>query len=168
MLTPASVVDGLRITEIMYHPPENPAGNPLAEFVELANVGDADLNLNLVRFTNGIDFTFPNRILAPGEYMVVIKDREAFEGEYGEAVATAGIYAGSLDNGGERIQLETAAGEIIHNFRYDDEWHPSSDGAGFSLTIVDVNGADANRWSEPDGWRASATSGGSPGEADEE
>jgi hypothetical protein len=166
VLTPASVVDGLRITEIMYHPPENPAGNPLAEYIELTNVGDADLNLNLVRFTNGIDFTFPSRVLTPGEHIVVIKDREAFEEEYGDTVATAGVFAGSLDNGGERIQLETAAGEVIHDFRFDDVWYPTTDGAGYSLTVIDEASADATAWNTPEGWRASTASGGSPGEAD--
>ncbi|MBC8469759.1 MAG: lamin tail domain-containing protein, partial [Planctomycetes bacterium] len=64
------VVDNLRITEIMYNP-----FNPNTEYVELQNVGAGTINLNLVKFTNGIDFTFPNIELAGNEYVVVVQDR---------------------------------------------------------------------------------------------
>jgi hypothetical protein len=49
------VAESLRISEIMYHPAEDPN----AEFVELTNIGTQTINLNLVQFTRGIDYTFP-------------------------------------------------------------------------------------------------------------
>ncbi|MCD6394342.1 MAG: lamin tail domain-containing protein, partial [Planctomycetes bacterium] len=63
------VAESLRITEIMYHPTDatqaekDAAGDPNLvdedfEFIELKNIGTAAINLNLVHFTDGIDFTF--------------------------------------------------------------------------------------------------------------
>ncbi|MFC1633854.1 CotH kinase family protein, partial [Planctomycetota bacterium] len=72
------VAENLRITEIMYHPQILiDIGEPNEEFIELTNIGAETLNLNLVRFTNGFDFTFPSLDLVPGEYIVVVQDIEA-------------------------------------------------------------------------------------------
>jgi len=158
------VAENLRITEIMYHPQaRTDAGEPNEEFIELTNVGAETINLNLVRFTNGIDFTFPNMDLAPGEHIVIVQDRTAFEAHYSNRIRVAGQYSGTLSNAGERIALTDAAGQTILDFSYGDRWHSLTDGEGFSLTIIDASDADLNRWDEKDAWRASAYSGGSPG-----
>jgi hypothetical protein len=55
------LVESLRITEIMYHPRNTGNINdPNEEFIELKNIGPDTLNLNQVRFTEGIHFTFPD------------------------------------------------------------------------------------------------------------
>ncbi|MBN2181917.1 MAG: lamin tail domain-containing protein [Sedimentisphaerales bacterium] len=115
------VAENLRITEIMYHP-QNPAepNDPNEEFIELTNIGSETINLNLVKFTKGINFTFPNIELAPGEYTVVVQDKEAFETKYGSGINIAGQYSGKLDNAGERIRLADAAGQTILDFSYKD------------------------------------------------
>ena len=63
------VGDALRITEIMYHPSPDPSGtitdDDLFEYIELQNVGSSPINLQNVRFTTGITFTFPSMVLAP-------------------------------------------------------------------------------------------------------
>ena len=59
------VGENLRITEIMYHPEDE--NDPNTEFVELKNIGAEPINLNMVGFTNGIDFTFPSLALGPNE-----------------------------------------------------------------------------------------------------
>ncbi|MHC4243872.1 MAG: lamin tail domain-containing protein, partial [Planctomycetota bacterium] len=152
----------LRITEIMYNP-----YNPNTEYVELKNIGAETVNLNLVKFTNGIDFTFPNMELAPNEYVVVVQDREAFETRYGQRINIAGEYSGKLNDGGERIRLEDAIGQIILDFDYKDGWHSITDGDGFSLTVIDPVNTDPYGWNEKDSWRASAYLSGSPGEDDD-
>ena len=155
------VVDNLRITEIMYNP-----FNPNTEYVELQNVGAGTINLNLVKFTNGIDFTFPNIELAGNEYVVVVQDREAFETRYGTALNIAGEYSGRLNDGGERIRLEDAIGQVILDFDYKDGWRSITDGDGFSLTVIDPANTEPYDWNEKDSWRASAYLSGSPGEDD--
>ncbi len=165
------VKDNLRITEIMYHP-QNTAGqdDPNEEFIELKNIGAETINLNLVKFTNGIDFTFPSAVLAPGEYVVVVQDSNAFEARYstepGTEINTAGQYTGKLANNGERIRLEDAMGQTILDFKYKDGWYDGADGQGPSLTIVDPANPDPNSWGEKESWQASDVVGGSPGRDD--
>ncbi len=159
------VAENLRITEIMYHPPDT--GSPSdanQEFVELANIGAETINLNLARFTNGIEFTFPSIELSAGKYILVVRDQAAFYARYPEfAGVIAGQYSGSLANDGERIRLEDAVGQTILDFKYSDAWREITDGQGFSLTIVNPANPDINSWGEKDAWRASAFYGGSPG-----
>ncbi len=157
------VVDNLRITEIMYHPREWPPVDPNTEFIELRNIGLESINLNLVKFTNGIQFTFPNVIIDPNQYIVVVKDSNAFETEYGTGINTVGEYEGKLDNAGERIRLVDALGTNVLDFEYKDGWRSVTDGEGYSLTINDEFNPDPNSWGEKDCWSASIIQGGSPG-----
>ncbi|HPC95082.1 MAG TPA: lamin tail domain-containing protein [Sedimentisphaerales bacterium] len=150
------VAESLRISEIMYHPLD-----PNAEYVELTNVGSVPINLNRVRFTDGIDFTFSDVELTPGGHVLVVKELAAFEANHGAGLPIAGQYAGSLSNAGERIELCDAAGTVIQAVRYRDDWYGITDGAGFSLTARSLGGTDA--WNHHDAWRPSATAGGSPG-----
>jgi len=119
--------------------------------------------LNLVKFTNGIDFTFPGLELAPGEYVVVVQDRDAFEARYGTEIFIAGQYTASLANGGERIRLEDAIGQTILDFSYKDGWYDGTDGQGYSLTIINQNNPNPDSWDQKNSWRPSAYTGGSPG-----
>jgi len=153
------VMESLRISELMYHPLD-----PNAEFIELTNVGTETINLALVRFTQGIDFTFPAMDLAPGQYVLVVGDVAAFESVYGKGLSVAGPYSGSLSNGREQIQLCDALGRIIVDFTYEDNWYALTDGQGYSLTVVDVK-ADPSGLSSAGPWRPSARKGGSPGRA---
>ena len=132
------VAENLRITEIMYHPKNTGNINdPNTEYIELRNIGPDTLNLNLVKFTEGIDFTFPAIELESGQDIVVVKDIAAFETKYGTSVDKTGPYTGSLANDGERIKLVDAIGRTILEFEYGDGWYPITDGDGFSLTIIE-------------------------------
>ena len=161
------VAESLRISEILYHPADtgNP-DDPNAEFIELTNIGAEIINLSLVRFTKGIDFTFPSLELAPGGHCLLVKDVAAFEARYSPALPVAGQYAGSLSNAGERIELRDALGRVIHSFRYDDDWYKATDGAGFSLTVVDPAAGEPNALDDPSFWLPSSQPGGSPGTRD--
>jgi hypothetical protein len=155
------VAESVRISEIMYHP-----ADPNAEFVELTNIGDQSVNLNLVRFCDGIEFTFPSFVLAPGSYCLVVQDLAAFEARYGPGLPVAGRYTGALNNAGERIELRDAVGRTIHSFAYRDDWYGSTDGKGFSLTLVSPQTVDPNSLGDKAAWRPSVNRGGSPGAAD--
>ena len=163
-----SIPDKLRITELMYHPQDtgNP-DDPNEEFVELKNISGAAINLNLVKFTNGIDFTFGDIEVPAGGLVVVVKNRTAFDAQYPAfSGVIAGEYSGSLQNDGERIELQDAIGQTALDFEYGDHWRPITDGDGFSLTIIDPYNSDTSTWEEKDSWRASAYVGGSPGSDD--
>ena len=148
----------------MYHPPDtgNP-NDPNTEFIELTNIANQSINLNLVRFTDGIDYTFPSFELPAGGYCLVVKDLVAFQAKYGTKLPVVGEYAGSLDNGGERLELVDAVGQVIESFTYDDSWFKNTDGSGYSLVVKDPKVSDLNRLDDEEAWRPSVTVGGSPG-----
>jgi hypothetical protein len=161
------VAESLRISEMMYHPADTgDANDPNTEFIELTNVGPQTIDLNLVRFTDGVEFTFPSFELTPAGYCLVVRDIAAFERKYGPGLPVAGQYAGNLSNAGEQIELRDAAGTIIHRFRFDDRWFPTTDGAGFSLTVKDPADTDPNILVDKSAWRPSTRTGGSPGADD--
>ncbi|MHC4370328.1 MAG: lamin tail domain-containing protein [Planctomycetota bacterium] len=155
------IAENLRITEIMYNPTD-----PNEEFIELRNIGAETINLNLVGFADGIDFTFPALDLAAGEHVVAVRDENAFEAKYGAAVNVAGQYSGALNNAGERIILEDAIGRTVLDFTFEDCWRSLTDGEGFSLTVIDPADPDPNSWNEKSSWRPSAYMAGSPGHDD--
>ena len=165
------VAENLRITEIMYNPQSlgllteniNILDDPNTEFIELKNIGTQSINLNFVRFTNGIEFTFPDVDLAPGEYILIVEDIDAFTNKYGPSLNIAGEYFGSLNNAGERIELLDAAGSIIHDFKYSDGWFNITDGMDFSLVVIDPLNTDPSAFSDKSTWRPSTGPGGSPG-----
>jgi len=153
------VAESLRITELMYHP-----ATPQTEFIELMNIGGTTIDLHGVRFTCGVEFTFPRVLLDPGEYVLVVQDPSEFAGRYDTADLTiAGQYTGRLDNAGETIELQDAVGSVIHRFDYQDGWYGSTDGRGYSLSVKDPTDPDMTRWGRKSGWQPSAAPGGSPG-----
>jgi hypothetical protein len=161
------VAESLRLSEIMYHPASTGDPNdPNTEYIELTNIGTQTINLNLVRFTEGVQFTFPSVELAPAGYCLVVRDLAAFEHRYAPGLPVVGQYAGNLSNAGEQLELQDAAGKVIHSFRFNDGWFSTTDGAGFSLTLKDPAGTDPNNLSDKSVWRPSARSGGSPGAGD--
>ncbi|MEN6578883.1 MAG: lamin tail domain-containing protein [Phycisphaerales bacterium] len=161
------VAESLRISEIMYHPADaGDPSDPNTEFIELTNIGSEPINLNLVRFTEGIEFTFPSVVLLPGEYLLAVKDLAAFETKYGPDLPIAGQYEGTLSNAGERIRLQDAAGQVIHDFQFQDGWYDSTDGAGRSLVIQDPATTDPTSFGDRTAWRPSAKNNGSPGSED--
>jgi hypothetical protein len=168
--------DFLRVTEIHYNPaapsPSEEAqgfsDNDAFEFLELANLGGQTLDIGGIRFTEGIVFSFAGAdvtTLAPGERLVVVADRAAFEARYGAAVNVAGSYGldDPLLNGGDHLVLVDQFGVTIQDFSYGDSgsWPSRADGCGASLVIRDTEGD----YNDGANWRSSTEYGGSPGEA---
>ncbi len=155
--------ENLRITEVMY----DPIGGSGFEYVELQNVGDEVIDLDGVRISEGIDYTFGDVSLSPDEYLVIVNNLNDFRSRYGDGVNVAGEFDGSLGNDGERIRMRLPEPYItnILDFSYDDTWYPETNGGGFSLVIVDPLGPRGN-WAIKPGWRASNFISGSPGGAD--
>ena len=152
----------------MYHP----SGDNLAEYIELLNISSSDtLNLEEVRFTQGVEFNFTGSAivsLAPGERVLIARDLAAFETAYGANHPVAGVFANgtALSNGGERLKLEDANNGTILEFAYDDQppWPVAPDQSGYSLVLIAPHTHPDQALSE--NWRASLQSGGSPGGAD--
>jgi len=159
----------LRVSEIMYNPAPDAADpsidNDDFEFIELVNTSDTtSLDLENVRFTQGIEFTFPQISLGAGERVVVVRNLDAFQQRYGTEIRVAGEYGNfKLSNAGETLRLEDATGALIQELTYNDTWYRSTDGGGFSLEVLDVTNADPAHFSQADAYLPSIASGGTPG-----
>lgn len=171
--TPAQAA--LRITELSYHPAGPTAGESTAissvvaddfEFIELRNTGAAALTLAGARFTKGIDYTFPaGTSLAAGARLVLAANVPAFQLRYPDAPVSFGPWLGSLDNGGEEIEIVDAAGEVVLDFTYDDAWYPPTDGSGRTLVVSD-DAPTHNGYGQPGHWAISGAASGTPGAGD--
>ncbi|RIK79329.1 MAG: hypothetical protein DCC68_13495 [Planctomycetota bacterium] len=161
----SSPADTLRVTEVMYNAEQ---GNDY-DFIELKNTAPAAVNLQGVTIEGGITFTFPLLNLNPNQYVVVAANEAAFRARYGTVPNLAGEYSGNLNNSGEQILLKSGSplfGTIL-DFTYSDLWHPSTDGEGRSLVIVNPAAATST-WNSGASWRPSNLDGGSPGADDNE
>ncbi len=160
---PAAVnlINGLRITEIMYHP----VGTADEEFIELQNVSSRSLDVTEVRIRGGISYTFPPLVLDPGEVIVLANDLAAFQALYGNQINVVGEFSGNLSNGGEEIELkvplplEVDILRFTYNDNPDQNWPTEPDGFGPSLVIIDTEGD----YNDGANWRALIVAGGTPG-----
>ena len=164
---PPQDFSGLRLTEIMYHPPAlgSVEGDEF-EFLELKNTGAHALALGGLAFTAGVGFTFTNgTTLAPGQFFVLARNPSQFAAKY-PGVSVQGAYSGRLDNGGETLTLAQPSGGTVLSVTYSDfaPWPILADGGGFSL--VPASASDNSDPNRADHWRASSLAGGSPGADD--
>jgi hypothetical protein len=169
----------LTITEINYNPAGPTAAELVAipgvanddfEFVEILNTGTQSVDLIGVELTNGVTFDFTTGAiasLAPGEYMLVVADQGAFELRYGTGLPVAGVYNGSLNNGGERVTLVDGRDETLFSVEYDDGrlWPQTADGVGATIELIHPAGTPATLADKHYMWRGSTGFGGSPGVA---
>jgi len=143
------------ITEIAY----NPRSDADAEYVELYNQGGSGVTLSVLndasaswRFVDdpdnpGLDYKFPSNTtltLGVGKYLLLVKDLTAFTAVFGapsgpdlQAVLVwTDVDAGSLSNGGEKLELQKPLASDPSNYirvdrvNYDDEapWPTAPDG----------------------------------------
>ncbi len=163
----AALLANLRITEVMF----NPNGSGDNEFIELQNIGTATLDLSGVRFTNGLEYTFPSgSTLASGGFVVVARSRTAFAARYPAAVArlAPGVFVGALDNSTETLALTLPAPWYVHivSFRYQASWSSLAANSGYSLVVRSPATALPQHYDERTTWRASTAVNGNPGAAD--
>ena len=161
----------LVISEINYHPYKPTKVEELEvssdrddyEFIEFFNSGNKAIDLTGLRFDLGVNFTFSdNTILASGQYLLLIRNRDAFESRYGARNVQIQEYTGRLSNDGEQLRIVNDDSETIIDFTYNDQlpWPKPADGEGATLSL------SGNVISNPSNWSQSRTFGGSPGEAE--
>lgn len=177
----AAAPDTLRVAEVHYNPAQPSSEEIIAgfddkddfEFIELINAGSQTIDVTNVRFvqqeiegeTQGVAFDFSTSSitrLAPGQRILVVEDLAAFRFRYGDDLPVAGEWSGGLGNGGETVRLQIAD-QLLQEFTYDDGWHPTTDGEGYSLEVIDPSLPDLSVWNAAAGWRPSTTIGGTPG-----
>ncbi len=139
----------LVITEIMYNPPEQ--GTDSLEFIELYNNDMVAVSLEGFYFSKGVDFTFPDVVIEPGEYLLVAYDAQAIQNTLG--VNAYQWTGGALSNSGEELELSDPYGVVQDHVLYDSEapWPALCDGFGPSLTLCYPDQDNAL----PESWNAS-------------
>ncbi|MEM7390972.1 MAG: lamin tail domain-containing protein, partial [Verrucomicrobiota bacterium] len=130
--------DDLVINEIMYN-----ALDPFGDFIEIHNRSTTDTyHLGGLRL-NGVDFTFPQgTFIGPEGFVVVTENTAIYAAIYTNIEVVVGTYDGSLDNGGENLQLLQPNGTnwiVLDDVRYDNllPWPAAADGSGPSLQLID-------------------------------
>jgi hypothetical protein len=163
------LVNDIVINEIMYHPL---SGDSNDEYVELYNRGAKGVDLSRWRFTEGIDYRFPNGAYIPaGGYVVVAKNAAHLMTNYAQLNGnnTVGNFQGNLANSGEHLALAkpeplvSTNNQIIETnrmyvvveevtFGQGGRWGQWADGGGSSLELVDAhsNHRWAANWADSD------------------
>lgn len=130
----------LVINEIMMQPEV-----PGAEFVEIHNRSEStffDLTGYRLR---GVAFDFaPGTVIAPGAFLLVVRDAAVFAATYGSTLPVAGTYPGVLQPEGEQLRLVKLATanepeRLISEVTYSSAppWPQAAAGGGASLQLVD-------------------------------
>src|SRR6266508_4374105 len=149
---PAQVV----ISEILYHPVEEPAfsanGSPVLdlyedvhEFVEIYNTSATAVDLAGWKLAGGIAYNFPsNAVIQAGEYRVIARNpaRLAAVSVYGLALANLfGPYTNQLGNAKDTIRLRDAGGNVEDAVSYSAEfpWAISADALGANEDWTGIN-----------------------------
>lgn len=168
----AAGLGNLAITKIQYRPSAPTADERAAGFVEAAefafleimNVSAAPIDLDGTHFGAGIEFTFADTILAPGERALLVANRAAFEFRHGSKLRVIGVFedGSGLSMVGERIALLDRNGDGIADFQYESAapWPaPASNGGAIVLVRPGKNPVPG----DPSNWRNSGSSDGAPG-----
>ena len=173
-----SSAEAIVINEIMYHSrlTEWKEDDP-AEYIELYHAGKKPVSLESWKFSSGVRYTFPAVTVAPGDFLIVAADPEAFRKKHPSVATVLGPFRGRLSNGGEQITLEDADERTVDEITYADSgrwaervstklkgnddwiWRAPHDGGGKSLSLK----CPVANNEHGEHWAASNANGGTPG-----
>ena len=154
-------VHALVISEVMYHSDE--FDDQPFEYIEFYNENPDPFDLSGYLMCNGVSMEFPANTWIHGKsFLVICNNLTSFQAKYGTEIEAIAWDLGTLDNGGERVEICNAAGRIVLSLRYNDRdsWPSAADGTGHSLELR----SPFLPQDDPDSWRISEDLGGTPGE----
>lgn len=149
------------ITEIMANP-SPPVQLPDAEYVELYNRTEHDLNLLGWKFSTATTVReLPYGVIEAGSYVILCHENsvDKFK-EYGNVIGVAGFP--SLAITGTTLSLQFRNGNYLHTVSYSNNWFKEDfkRSGGWSLEMIDIN----NPCGEKNNWQGSVDMrGGTPG-----
>ncbi|MBK8944156.1 MAG: lamin tail domain-containing protein [Ignavibacteriae bacterium] len=128
--------------------------------MEIYNRGKSSVNLNNFKFSGDINFTFENATIASGEYLIVAKNKNVYEGNNYKVFQW---HNGNLKNFLGNISLFDNYDNIIDFVNYDNKywWPQEPNGKGPSLELQNIS--YENMVSK--NWKSSNSVGGSPGKS---
>ncbi len=162
--TPASPADRLVINEIMADPTV-----PGASYVELYN-SDPGFAFDLAGYRlNGLGYRFRDgAVIAPGQYLLLVKNRTAFSSVYGSGVNVFDEFPGNLQTDGETLSLiksgSTPAEDVVVDaVKYENQapWPSGSGTRDNALQLVDParDNSRVSNWATSSEWRQATSSG---------
>ena len=149
------------ITEIMADP--SPViGLAEAEYVEIFNSGNRNIQLNNLILSNGsADVQLPSYLMSPGEYicLVDVEDAGLFDASI-NLLSVNGLPA--IRNSDGLLSLSANGGDLINSQSYSEDWYGDNikKEGGYSLEMINPNAAclDEENWIG-----SQSLSGGTPG-----
>ncbi|SVA33147.1 uncharacterized protein METZ01_LOCUS86001, partial [marine metagenome] len=134
------------INEI-HHDPD--VKTELVEFIELHNTAAEPVDLSGWVIGDAVVFTFPDGSkIGGGGFVVVTHNPAQFKAKFGGS--PLGPWLGKLDNGGERIELRDATGQLVDRVRYrlGFPWPIVGDPPGYSIELIhpDLDNNDGHNW----------------------
>ncbi|OGU48233.1 MAG: hypothetical protein A2000_11285 [Ignavibacteria bacterium GWB2_36_8] len=147
----------LIINEIHY----NPMDGDNYEFVEIVNAGESTININNFKFIGDISYQFEDEIIASGEYFILAKDKNLYEGR---GYKVYQWQSGGLQNNQGNLLFLDDKGNTLDFVNYDNPtvggwWPKEPDGFGPSLELQNTSLENMVSHS----WRSSYNDGGTPG-----
>ena len=156
---------GVVINEIHYNPSLDLGYEDADyEFVELYNYTDHDIDITGWSLaSNEIHYELGHHVLGSGEYALLCRNADAYEG-------CIGHHGGALYNDGDQLWLRDAHHNVIDYVLYDDgqddhdEFPPQADAEGPSIELINPSLAYGNdHSSDGSDWQASSQINGTPG-----
>lgn len=155
---PQSPTASAVINEVHYRPARGGV-----EFIELANPNATATDISGWSIP-AVDLTIqPGTVIPAGAYVVFVADDVGFRAAYPTGRRfVGGEYDGALANSGETVELWDS-GRLVDTVTYSPAtpWPVAANGGGPSLELTRVDADNAL----PGSWRASSTTGGTPGGA---
>jgi hypothetical protein len=144
-LTPIATGD-IKINEIMYNPSTEQGSDADMEWIELYNNDTKEVNISGWTID---DNPISDNVMQPGDYIVLARNKTAFEAYYGALSCSVIDVTFALANSGDTIVLRNSAGAEIDSVTYQDSW--GADGNGKTLERKATGG-----------WAESLEDGGTP------
>ena len=107
---------------------------------------------------NGLSYTFPSgAVINPRSYLVLTKDRQAFDIAYGSAITVYDQYDGNLQSDGETLTLIKPGTNVVAKVRYSTSppWTTNGPVPGSALQLLD---STQDNW-RAGNWKAAPTNG---------
>ena len=146
-LTPIPTTGDIRINEIMYNPSTEQDSDTDMEWIELYNNDTETVNISGWTID---DNPISNNVMQPWDYVVLARNKAAFEAYYGAlSCSVIDVTFVLSNNSGDTIVLRNSAGAEIDTVTYQASW--GADGNGKTLERKETGG-----------WAESLEDGGTP------
>jgi hypothetical protein len=136
-----NTIPNLVISEILYDDPSTGTTGDSLEFVEIYNNGGTAAQLGGLKFTKGIEYTFPEYLLESGEIVLVARNATIANVFFG--VSFLQWNSGTLNNAGETLEIRNTENDLIDSVEYkgatNGPWPTIAANAGRSIELVNVN-----------------------------